>query len=326
MPSDELTPDRGCPIPGCSAVASIAVYICTHQRNQPLVRALDSLADAARRVQPRVEVGVVVVDDNPDGRARPVVDRFDSGSFALGLHYRHSGARNISVARNLGLETAAGLAQWVAMTDDDQVVAEDWLAALIEVQERTGADAVTGPVFLRYAPGAASWLTDQPFAEILEAPHRPDGALVGECSTGNSMLRSSFLTDHPDLRFSPDLGVVGGEDMVFYRAAVAAGLEARYAAGAVCVGEQPAERETYRYQLRGSYWLGNTEYITNRRDGSAGRIRLMARGLKRLAVAPVRPWRRLVQGHRPQWRFAGALAAQALGLLAGVAGRRVPHP
>ena len=45
------------------------------------------------------------------------------------------------------------------------------------------------------------------------------------------MLRASFLRDHPDIRFRSDLGTLGGEDMVFYRTAVAAGLDARELTG-----------------------------------------------------------------------------------------------
>jgi len=305
-------------------VTSIAVYVCTHKRNEPLRTMLDSLAVAARRVQPEVEIAVVVVDDNPDGRARVVVDEFDS-PFTRGLHYRQSGAQNISSARNVGLEAAGRLAEWVAMTDDDQIVVENWFVSLLDVQQRTGADAVTGPVLLRYREDAPDWITDQPFVEILEAEMKPDAVQVPVCSTGNSMLRSSFLADNPEIRFRPDLGVVGGEDMVFYRAAVAAGLDARYSAGALSYGLQPPERESYRYQIRSSYWMGNTEFLTNYESGEAGRFRLALRGGRRLVEATIRPFARRVRGLEPQWRFSGALVARSLGILVGVFGIKVAH-
>ncbi|MEM7339167.1 MAG: glycosyltransferase family 2 protein [Actinomycetota bacterium] len=310
------------PAPGPT---SIAVYVCTHRRNEPLRRMLASLDVAARRVQPEIEIAVVVVDDNPDGRARAVVDEADV-QFRRGLHYRHSGAQNISIARNTGLDAAMALGDWVAMTDDDQIVVPEWFVALADVQRRTGADAVTGPVHLQYEPSAASWLREQPFAEILEAPRHPDGSRVEVCSTGNSMIRSAFLSARPELRFRPDLGVIGGEDMVFYRAAVAAGLDARFATEAVCYGVQPPERESFRYQLQSCFWLGNTECITNLESASASRIRLAARALRRLGAALRRPVVRIMGRQAPEVRFALALAAQSSGLLVGVAGVRVAHP
>lgn len=56
---------------------SVAVYVCTHRRNGPLVDLLTSLQAAADTVQPEIGVAVVVVDDNPDGRAEPVVEGFE---------------------------------------------------------------------------------------------------------------------------------------------------------------------------------------------------------------------------------------------------------
>ena len=304
---------------------SIATYVCTYKRNEPLRRTLDSLAAAARRVQPRVGIAVVVVDDNPDGRAKEVVEGYE-GPFALGLHYVHSGSENISIARNLGLEAAMPLADWVAMTDDDLEVVEDWFAAMLEVQRDSDADAVTGPVVVRYHEEAARWLTDQPFLDVLVAENHPNGAEVGVCSTGNSMIRSAFLRAHPEIRFRPDLGKLGGEDMVFYRAAVAAGLRARFATAAVCETEQSRDREHYRYQLHSCYWLGNSEFLTNHESGQATRARLAVRGVRRLAEAIARPFTRMAQGKKPQWRYGGALVARSAGILVGVMGIKVAHP
>ena len=318
---DDSTPAA----PSSRRVDSIAVYVCTHRRNGPLRRLLDSVAAAAARVQPAIEVAVVVIDDNPDGRAKEVVDGFAGGAFLRGIHYRYSGAQNISKARNLGLESAMELGQWVAMTDDDEVASPQWLAALAEIAERPGVDAVTGPVELRYPPGTPDWYTSQPFDDILVADPQPDGSRVEACSTGNSMIRASFLREHPDIRFRPELGTLGGEDMVFYRSAVAAGLDARFAAAALCWCEQPQERTTYRWIVRGCWWIGNTEYVTSVEMGEATPFRMALRGGKKLAVAVLRPLRRMAARQDPQWRFAGAGVARALGTLVGVAGVRVEH-
>ena len=87
---------------------TVALYVCTHKRNDELRRLLTSVRAAAERATDRAALGVVIVDDNPDGRAKAVADEY-TGAFELGVHYRHSGKQNISVARNMGLATAQPL-------------------------------------------------------------------------------------------------------------------------------------------------------------------------------------------------------------------------
>ncbi len=303
---------------------TVAVYVCTYRRNGALARMLDSLEVAAAKALPAVELAVVVVDDNPDGRARSVVDT-SARSFPLGLHYRHCGQGNIAAARNTGLEAAMELADWVAMVDDDQIVVPEWLTELVRVQIETEADAVTAPVYARFPDDSPAWLRSQPFAELWCTARKPDGAPVTDLQTANSMIRTSFLEVHPEVRFSRDLGSVGGEDMVFYRAALAAGLKAHYSRDAVNWELEPPERATYRYQLRRCLWHGNTEAITNLRAGRDKRPRLVARAVKRGLLAVTHPAKRLRSGRSPQLRYALAYSLQSVGMLLGVAGIRLSH-
>ncbi len=303
---------------------SVAIYVCTYQRNEPLKSLLASLRIATKKVQPHVQVAVVVVDDNPDGRAKFVEESEDFG-FDLGLHYRHSGAQNISVARNMGIEACLELADWVAMVDDDQVVEETWLESLFKTQKQYEADAVTGPVFLRYSEEYPSWLHDEPFGDILEAAAKPDGTVVDVCSTGNSMISGEFLKSNPGIRFRHDLGTLGGEDMVFYREAVDKGLKAYYSRDAVSWGEQPPERSNLNYQLRASMWMGNTEYITNIESGITTKQRIVLRAGKRGLGYLARPVKRIAAGKNPQLRFMLAGLAQVIGMVVGIFGVRLDH-
>lgn len=303
----------------------LAVYICTHRRNDELRAAIRSLAVAAKRANDRVDTGVIVIDDNPDGRAAAVAAEFGDGDFALGCTYRHSGQQNISIARNLGIETALGIGDWVAMIDDDEVVVEDWVVELVGVQERTGADAVTGPVFVNYADDGPSWLVDEPVAELFTAPLADDGSVVETCSTGNSMIRAEWLRAHPDLRFRTDLGGTGGEDMVFFRTAIAEGMAPVYARHARADEDAGAARSTLGYVLRRSLWMGNTTVVTNLATGASSRARLSAKAGKALVRAAAHPVRRITQGRSPQFRYALCLSAYAVGIAAGIVGVEVEH-
>jgi glycosyltransferase involved in cell wall biosynthesis len=305
-----------------AATTTVAVYVCTYQRNGPLRTLLASMVEAAAAVAPRVRVGLVVVDDNPDGRAREVADEFE-GRFGAGVHYRHVGSRNIAIARNVGLEAGVEVGDWVAMTDDDCEVSPQWLAALLDVQERTGAEVVTGPLEHRLPPEAPAWLRDQPFstAGLWSAP---DGAIVEKAQTHNSMISSAWLRAHPEVRFDPKLGTLGGEDMDFYRRARAEGLTIAWSAGAVVHAVEPLDRTTFRFVVGRFYWLGNTEYVTNHVAGVAP-ARLFVRGARHALASALRPFARLLRGSSPQWRYAAARLAQYGGLMAGAFGVRVAH-
>ncbi len=302
---------------------TVGLYVCTYRRNDELRRLLDSVVRAAGAVAGRAAVGAVVVDDNADGRARAVADG-QADRLPLGVHYRHVGAGNIALARNAGLAAAAELGDWVVMTDDDIVVPEDWFARLLDVQERTGADAVTGPLLLTFGPGQPAWLRRQPFDRIGLMTGQDDRPVpVG--ATGNSMISADWLRRHPDIRFDEDLGVIGGEDMVFYRRAVAAGLDVRYSSTVTVREIESADRATLRYQLRRALWMGNTQFVTNHRVGEASRRRLVLRGCRRMAAALARPVRRLASRRPPHLRFAMAGVAEGVGFLVGAVGVELRH-
>ena len=301
---------------------SIAVAICTYKRNDLLVRLLEALPTCAERVGDRAALGVVIVDDTNDGQARSVADAF-AERFELGLEYRISGKQNISLARNLAVETAMGIADWTVMTDDDCEPPAQWLEALLDLQERTGADAVTGRMVRRVPEGSPRWITEQPFLE-LGVEELPDGGEMAAAATFNTMISNSWLKAHPDIRFDPDYGVIGGEDMVFFRAAKAAGLKIRFSEKAFVYENEPADRATFGYQLYVHFWHGNSAALACIESGMK-RSRMFVHGSASLVRALVRPAARVARGQKPQLRFGLAQVLHATGKLLGTSGVRVDH-
>ena len=300
----------------------IAVAICTYNRNEALTILLEALRTSVECVAGQAAVGVVVVDDSADGKARIVAEQFVE-RFELGIHYRISGRQNISLARNLAIETGSDIADWTAMIDDDCEPDREWLKELLEIQRRTGADAVTGPMVRRVPPGSPKWLTDEPFLELgLERPK--DEAELTVAATFNSMISSRWLKEHPAIRFQPMLGVIGGEDMVFYRTAHDAGLQICYAQRALVYENEPPSRATLAYQLRLFLWHGNSSYVTSVRNG-ARPSRMFLHGVNSLRKALVRPVARACRGQRPQLRYTLASVLHALGKIVGPLGIRVRH-
>ena len=301
----------------------IGLCVCTYRRNEPLRRLLRSVAVASDDCSGVAAVGVVVVDDNPDGRARQVVEEFE-GVFPLGVSYVPCGLRNIAEARNRALDAASQIGEWVAMVDDDVVVPRRWFRAMLDVQRDTGADAVTGPMRVSFPPGTPRWLSEEPFAEIGALQRTQDGP-VHACATSNTLLRTGWVMDHPELRFEAALGRLGGEDMVFFRRATAMGLKAHFSTQVSVEQIEPLERSTLSYQLRRALWMGNSEFVTNHRLGAASRGRMFGRGCRRALRAIGRIGSRARKGQPLQLRYASAGVAEGLGIMLGAGGVTLEH-
>jgi glycosyltransferase involved in cell wall biosynthesis len=299
----------------------LAVVICTYRRPEPLRRLLDQLLVEAAASGDLVRLGVSVADDGPDGEAHDVVasyaDRFD-----LGVRYTKTASGNISTARNAAIAGGLELGEWLAFIDDDCLPAEGWLRHLFTMQQRTGADLVTGPIHDIAPAGAPRWVTEQPFLNMI-APY-VDGEEPPYGTTANVLIRASWLRDHPDIRFRTELGKLGGEDMVWFEANRAAGIVHRYSIDAVVTEQIPVERTAYRYQLRNKLWFGNTMYVTNLATGASPN-RLFLRGAKLLVEGVLRPVRRALQRERPQLRYSLAAACIGIGMMAGRFGVRLNH-
>jgi succinoglycan biosynthesis protein ExoM len=300
----------------------LAVAICTYRRNEPLKVLLEGLIDCSQAVKDRAALGVVIVDDTAEGLARPVAEAF-AERFELGLAYGISGKQNISLARNQALERAIEFADWIAMTDDDCEPHPHWLKEFLQVQERTGADAVTGSMRRRAPDGSPAWLTEQPFLNV-GISSSDDRAPASTAATNCSMISAQWLRDHPHIRFDPDLGVLGGEDMVFYRGARAEGLKIHYSSDGFVYENQPLSRMTYRYQLFRFAWEGNSSYVTCVENGLPG-WRMFIHGGATFVRAGIRPVARIVRGRAPQWRYCLAAMAQGVGTMCGFLGVRIPH-
>jgi glycosyltransferase involved in cell wall biosynthesis len=300
----------------------VVVAICTYKRNEPLKLLLEKLLVCRDEITHRAALGVVIVDDTPEGLARPVAQEF-ADRFELGLLYGISGRQNISLARNQAITRALEFADWVAMTDDDCEPHPDWLKEFLEVQDRTGADAVTGALRRRAPDGSPIWLTTQPFMEV-GISKGEDGSTASTAATNCSMIRAQWLRDHPEVRFDPKLGVLGGEDMVFYRTARERGLRIHYSANGFVYENQPSARLTYRYQLQRFFWEGNSSYVTCVRQGVPS-WRMFGQGGLDLVRSLARPVHQLVRGKQPQWRYCLAEVARSLGKMGGIVGLRVRH-
>ncbi len=103
----------------------ISAIICTYRRPDTLPAAIASLMTQSL---PSSEYEVIVVDNDEQGSAWPVMQRF-VGEAVSNFRYVREQEQGLSHARNRGVREASG--EIVAFLDDDAVAGPDWLASIL---------------------------------------------------------------------------------------------------------------------------------------------------------------------------------------------------
>ncbi|WP_204138618.1 glycosyltransferase family 2 protein [Halomicronema sp. CCY15110] len=112
----------------------ISAIICTHNRDDYLGAAIDSLLQ-----QDFDHYEIIVVDNASTDQTRTIVEaRLPHPR----LHYIYEATLGLSAARNTGAKAAQG--EILAYLDDDAEASRGWLAALIEIYEQNPKVAIAG--------------------------------------------------------------------------------------------------------------------------------------------------------------------------------------
>ncbi|HEY9218809.1 MAG TPA: glycosyltransferase family A protein, partial [Phenylobacterium sp.] len=192
---------------------------------------------------------LVVVDNDRAGSARDLVEDL-ARTAPLRVIYLHEPLPGVAFARNAAMAKARG--SLVAFLDDDEEAWEDWLAALLDVQARHGADVVFGPVFGRAPAGRHQSYLEGFFSRT--GPVR-SGPIAHYYGCGNSLLRRAALDD-PTAPFAEQRNRIGGEDNLLFEQMQAQGRRFAWAVDA-CVLEHPdPSRLTLAYAVRRAFAYG----------------------------------------------------------------------
>ncbi|MCP3903979.1 MAG: glycosyltransferase family 2 protein [Planctomycetes bacterium] len=242
-----------------SRTPRIAVCISTFHRAEGLARVLESLG-ALALPDPAPRVTVVVVNNDPQDTRPAEICAAVPDAYPFEIVCLAEPERGLAAPRNRAIEHAIVDHDFIAFIDDDSVATGAWLASLLEVQRRAGAEVVTGPVAPIYEHPPPAWLERGRFF----APHSaPTGSARASAFTNNVLMSAECLrttATRVDLRF----GLIGGEDVHFFRRLRAAGASIAWADEAVVEDLVPAERMTARWLVRRHRRTGMTTALIER--------------------------------------------------------------
>ena len=244
----------------------ISICVCTYKR--PLLQStLRSLMQQAVPCGWAIEV--VIIDNDSEGSARTMVERFALET-PFPTRYAIESRKGLSYARNRALDLAEG--DWLAWLDDDERADRDWLAKLINTAQQYAADAVVGVVLPDFECPPNKWLiAARAFEWCLPKTGSPIG--MSEARTGNAFLNAKFL-NRKGLRFDNRFNTTGGEDSDFFRRLLDQGGLVVSTREAVVHEFITRERMTRRYIVRRALRVGEVYARVNHLHG--GRRKMAA--------------------------------------------------
>ena len=282
----------------------ISAIICTHNREQYLGAAIDTLL--AQTIE---NYEIIVVDNaSTDRTAEIVKTRIENAQpNRPSLRYLHEETLGLSVARNTGAAAARG--KIIAYLDDDAEASAGWLEALLTVFEADEKVAIAGgKVTLIWPPEATPprWLSAELSSSLgaydlgaqqtyIEQPELTPRGL-------NYAVRKSFLDTVGG--FDTHLGRVGknllsNEEQQMTRLALSNNWRVVYVPEALAAHNVAPARMKPGWFLSRSWWQGISESYREQASGTTGLWQLRGGG------------ERLVRGlyktlkyiHRPDQRF-----------------------
>jgi glucosyl-dolichyl phosphate glucuronosyltransferase len=243
---------------------SISVLIATYNRSPALAACLAQLS------RQRFVAGdeVIVVDNGSTDETASVVARTRQ-NFPVRLEYLREPRAGKSHALALGLTAARGAL--LAFTDDDVLVADDWLFQTRRILADPDVDLAGGRVWPAWEGAAPAWLDlRQPghgfshlAAPLALLDYGDEPAQLGPRTVlgANLVVRRAvfdaaggFPTELGKLRGT----LLSGEDDELCRRVQAAGFQAIYHPALLVHHRVPRDRTRLSYYLRWFYWSGIT--------------------------------------------------------------------
>ena len=254
----------------------ITVAICTFNRAASLRRTLDSLV--AMHLPEGLDWEVVVVNNNCTDSTDEVISTFTE---RLPIRRAFEPQQGHSKARNRAIEEARG--EYIVWTDDDVIVAREWLAAYAEAFRQWPDGAVFGgPIIPLYEEPVVPWVVQS--EELLGGPWaiRDLGDLTIPLSLDGHRIPygANFVVRAKEQRhflFDSELGLdpvrrrLGDETDVIARIlnSGASGYWIPEAGVRHCIGH---DRQTVRYLKRYFAGMGETEAYQAARAGTAEKL------------------------------------------------------
>lgn len=179
----------------------ISIVICTYNRADILVGALDSIYTQQSSL---VDFEVLVIDNNSTDNTQNVVQSYIN--IYPNFRYYIEKQVGLSYARNRGWQEAKG--EYIAYLDDDSRAAPEWLKVAQEIITNLNPGVFGGPYYAFYNSPKPYWWKDEYRSREHAEQARP--LILSESLSGNNIvILRSFLKELGG--FDPQFGMTGNK-------------------------------------------------------------------------------------------------------------------
>jgi glycosyltransferase involved in cell wall biosynthesis len=242
------------------------------------------LAHIARLTCPgRLEV--VVVENDAEVRAGAEIVAAAAPGFPLPLTCVVEPRRGQTYAYNRAFAIACHAAprpDYVAVLDDDEYPAANWLIEIVRVALEFNVDIVGGPVFPVF-DSPDHWLAK---SGLYAPPPYATGRVPMIYGSGNMLIKCSVLEQYLDEPFRHAFAFTGGSDEEFFWRCRRDGRSFAWADAAHVFETTPQSRTTVRYLLRRRFRVGTGATRVERQFSgtAAGAAKRWFKGLGLLSI------------------------------------------
>ncbi|MEL6401449.1 MAG: glycosyltransferase family 2 protein [Cyanobacteria bacterium J06626_4] len=256
----------------------ISAIICTHNREDYLGAAIDSLLE-----QDFADYEVIVVDNASTDSTRAIVEaRLPHPR----LQYVYEANLGLSVARNAGAAVAKG--EILAYLDDDAEASGGWLTALAQIYEQDTTVAIAGgKVTLIWPPNCTppNWISTGMTGNLGAYDLGNEIVYIEQPGLTPRGLNYSITADFLEKigGFDVNLGRVGknllsNEELYMTEKALNMGYRVAYLPDALVAHNVAPSRLAPTWFIRRSWWQGISECYRERVAGRSGWKQLQSGG------------------------------------------------
>lgn len=249
--------------------APVVVGICTYKRVDKLTSLLQLLRGQLRQCS-EWAIRILVVDNDKNESARPIVNRFAREFPRCRVDYLNEPSVGVGYARN-AIFNSVRPEEVLVFFDDDQEPSPGWLLALLSAHRSSPDEVLVGPVDPILPEFVPDWAQDP---RAWGNRHLPDGSTRKHAGFGNILLPRNVL-DSGLCRVPTEFLVGPGEDTYITSRLTSAGYVIRQVAAAHAVERVTEERMTIAWLYKRARTSGETWVRVVRATGGS-RVRLFA--------------------------------------------------